>query len=103
MINKSSHELPLFTTLFLNENSDFTYKYIYGDKDTFHLSWAKHKSNCHMIKEVKIKNGHIIANMNNEILFEHRVYNTKFNPFIPWNTNIVIDIYSIYDIFAFVK
>lgn len=84
MVDKANHSEPLFTTLFLNENNDFTYKYVYGDKDTFHLAWAKHKSSCHMIKKVKRSNDHISSYIGDKLLFEHRVYNTKFNPFVSW-------------------
>ena len=30
---------PLQLTMHLNENSDFYYSHIYGDKDTFHVAW----------------------------------------------------------------
>ena len=41
LIDKSAcwHELNL--TMHLNEYSDFWYRYIYGDKDTFKLAWHK--------------------------------------------------------------
>jgi hypothetical protein len=85
MIDKIFHINPLFITLFLNENSDITYRYLMGDKDTFHLAWAKNKSSYYMLKNVKRNDEHIVCYFNNEILFEHRVYNTKFNISISWD------------------
>lgn len=82
LVNKKYHSTPLLVTLFLNQNSDFTYQYVYGDKDTFHLAWAKCNSSCHMLKDVTRYNEHICSYYNNKILFEHRVFDTKFNPFL---------------------
>lgn len=84
MVNKAKYAEPLFTTLFLNENSHIIYKYIYGDKDTFHLAWAKHKSKCNMIRSVNRNDTFIEGRLENQILFQHRVLHAKFNIEIPW-------------------
>ena len=39
LIDKARCWRALNLTMHLNENSDFYYKYIYGDKDTFHMAW----------------------------------------------------------------
>ncbi len=39
IIDKSRHWRPLWLTCWINDHSDYVYKHIYGDKDTFHLSW----------------------------------------------------------------
>jgi len=32
---------PVLLTMWLNEHSDFFYRHIHGDKDTFHVAWRK--------------------------------------------------------------
>ncbi len=41
IVDKSRHWRPLWLTCWMNDYSDYVYKHIYGDKDTFHLSWRK--------------------------------------------------------------
>jgi len=41
VIHKTRCWRPLSLALWMNEHSDFWYRYIYGDKDTFTLSWLK--------------------------------------------------------------
>lgn len=41
IIDKNKHYAPLVLTNWLNDHSDYVYKHIYGDKDTFHLAWRK--------------------------------------------------------------
>ncbi len=41
IVDKSRHWRPLWLTVWMNDYSDYVYKHIYGDKDTFHLSWRK--------------------------------------------------------------
>ena len=41
LINKRACWQELNLTMHLNEHSDFWYRYIYGDKDTFKLAWHK--------------------------------------------------------------
>ena len=39
IVDKSRHWKPLWFTCWMNDYSDYVYKHVYGDKDTFHLSW----------------------------------------------------------------
>ena len=39
IVDKSRHWKPLWFTCWMNDHSDYVYKHVYGDKDTFHLSW----------------------------------------------------------------
>jgi Mannosyltransferase putative len=41
LLNKARSWLPLQVTLYMNRHSSFYYRYIHGDKDTFHLAWRK--------------------------------------------------------------
>lgn len=41
VVDKSRHWVPLQLTMMINGHSDYVYKHIYGDKDTFHLAWRK--------------------------------------------------------------
>ena len=41
LINKELSWRPLNLAMWFNEFSDFFYKYVYGDKETFHLAWKK--------------------------------------------------------------
>lgn len=41
LIDKSRCWKALRITMHLNENSEFYYRHIHGDKDTFHLAWRK--------------------------------------------------------------
>ena len=41
VIDKERCWQPLCLTMWMNRHSDFWYRYIYGDKDTFHLAWLK--------------------------------------------------------------
>jgi hypothetical protein len=40
-VDKSRCWAPLSLTMWMNEHSDFWYRHIHGDKDTFHLAWRK--------------------------------------------------------------
>lgn len=39
IVDKSRHWRPLWLTWWMNQRSDYVYKHLYGDKDTFHLCW----------------------------------------------------------------
>lgn len=41
LVDKSRCWKALGLTMWINENSDFFYQYLHGDKDTFHLAFAK--------------------------------------------------------------
>lgn len=41
IVDKGRHWRPLWAACLLNAMWDFTYKHIYGDKDTFNLAWRK--------------------------------------------------------------
>lgn len=41
MINKEKCFKELNLTMWMNEHSDWFYKFVYGDKSTFHLAWRK--------------------------------------------------------------
>jgi hypothetical protein len=41
LINKEKCYKPLNITMWMNEHSDWFYKFVYGDKSTFHLAWHK--------------------------------------------------------------
>ena len=41
VVHKERCWKPLALAMWMNENSDFWYQHIHGDKDTFHLAWRK--------------------------------------------------------------
>jgi hypothetical protein len=41
VVDKSRCWEPLLLTLWMNEHSDFWYRHVHGDKETFHLAWRK--------------------------------------------------------------
>jgi hypothetical protein len=41
IINKTRCWKPLLLTMWMNEHSDFWYRFIHGDKETFHIAWRK--------------------------------------------------------------
>jgi hypothetical protein len=45
LINKTKCFKELNLTMWMNEHSDWFYKFVYGDKSTFHLAWRKCGSN----------------------------------------------------------
>lgn len=50
-IDKLRHWRALSATIFMNDFSDYVYRHIYGDKDTFHLAWRKTASEYAMTTE----------------------------------------------------
>jgi len=40
VINKKKSDLALALTMHLNENSDYYYRFVHGDKETYHMAWA---------------------------------------------------------------
>jgi hypothetical protein len=49
MVDKARCWKALCLTVGINENSDFYYRYLHGDKETFHLAFAKTKTKYSMI------------------------------------------------------
>lgn len=86
IVDKHKNAEAVFLSFYLNDLCDFTYRYLYGDKDTFHLAWAFCGSDCHVIMDVSRKNDHIISHARGSILFEHRVFINKFNVKKSWDT-----------------
>jgi hypothetical protein len=41
LIDKCHCVQPLFLTLWFNHHSDFWYRHLFGDKETFHMAWRK--------------------------------------------------------------
>lgn len=41
MINKAKCYKELVVTMWMNEHSDWFYRFVYGDKSTYHLAWRK--------------------------------------------------------------
>lgn len=85
LINKKRCYRELFLSLFLNENSDFIYQYLYGDKDTYRIAWSYLNTPFFVIKNILRINNCITNTYNNQIIFQHRVQNSKFDLNIPWN------------------
>jgi len=85
LINKDKCYKELFLTLFLNENSDFIYQYLYGDKDTYRIAWSYLNTPFFVIKNLIRVNNCIINSYNNQIIFQHRVQNSKFDINTMWD------------------
>jgi SAM-dependent methyltransferase len=102
MVDKTLHYEPLFFIRLLNEYSDIVYKYIYGDKDTFHIGWAHYKHKCNLITKGVRTPDYIQTYLDDKVLFQHRVLNAKFNPqILPQEhpNNIPIEHYDIFQKF----
>lgn len=85
LINKNRCYRELFLSLFLNENSDFIYQYLYGDKDTYRIAWSYLNTPFFVIKNLVRVNNCIINSYNDKIIFQHRVQNSKFDINILWD------------------
>lgn len=85
VINKYLCYKEVLLSLYLNENSDFIYYYIYGDKDSYRLAWSYFNTNYYVIKNVARSHNCISNYYNNNLLFQHRVQNTKFDIHRPWH------------------
>lgn len=46
IVDKSRHYKALWLADWMNDHSDYVYKHIYGDKDTFHLAWRMAGHEC---------------------------------------------------------
>lgn len=85
VINKKICYKEVILSLFFNENSNFIYDYIYGDKDTYRLAWSYFNTKYFVIKNVSRSQNCITNFYKNKMLFQHRVQNTKFDINVPWN------------------
>lgn len=74
-IDKTRHYKALWLTNWMNDRSDYVYSHIYGDKDTFHLSWRKLGMNyCMPYQTPEWKSvGFIHRDFNGNMIFFHRI------------------------------
>lgn len=85
LIDKYRCYKEVLLALYLNENSDFIYYYIYGDKDTYRLAWSYFNTDYCTITNVARSHNCISNYYNNKLLFQHRVQNTKFDINASWH------------------
>jgi hypothetical protein len=72
-INKNKCLLQLQVALWWNEFPEFTYEIIYGDKDTFNLSWRQTNKKYYLVEKMPIPGyGLQQFDHNGDILFLHR-------------------------------
>lgn len=79
LVNKRRCWRELMLTMYMNENSDYYYRLVHGDKETYHMAWRMCGTPYHMINRPILKvpqNGGSIAmgqhDPNGELLFLHR-------------------------------
>jgi hypothetical protein len=51
LVNKERHWQALDLAMFMNEYSDYYYKFIHGDKCTFEMAWKRLKQPFHLVKK----------------------------------------------------
>lgn len=73
LINKEKCYKELKLTMWMNEHSDWFYKFVYGDKSTFHLAWRKCGSDyCIPSKPCGWKRPCILQyDPNGDLIFQH--------------------------------
>ena len=73
LIDKDKCFKELNLTMWMNEHSDWFYKFVYGDKSTFHLAWRKCGSNyCISSKAAGWRRPCILQyDLDNELVFQH--------------------------------
>lgn len=73
LINKDKCFKELNLTMWMNEHSDWFYKFVYGDKSTFHLAWRKCGSDyCISSKPAGWKRPCILQyDLDNDLVFQH--------------------------------
>lgn len=73
IINKGQCLKELNITMWMNEHSDWFYKFVYGDKSTFHLAWRKCGSDYAMTtRYAGWKHPCILQyDLNNRLIFQH--------------------------------
>jgi hypothetical protein len=74
IVNKKTCWEALNLAMWYNENSDFYYNYILGDKETFHMAFRKLDKPYTMIgKPVLLRDGVMYQyDLNNKLIFQHR-------------------------------
>lgn len=72
LIDKTKCWKPLCVTMWFNENSSFWYRLVYGDKDTFRLSWKLCGKQYGCFRIEPQVNGHTLTHTKDGILFHHR-------------------------------
>jgi len=76
LINKARCWKPLQLTMHMNEHSDFYYKLVHGDKDTFHFAWHMVGQEFTMVSRPMVwLDGAWAAwqhGLNGRLLFQHR-------------------------------
>jgi len=85
LVNKRRCWKALNLSLFLNEHSDFYYKYIHGDKETFHMGFRKTQTDYEMTQHhVVLRDGTMYQHdFKGSVLFQHRngfKWNLHSNP-----------------------
>lgn len=77
MIDKQKVEKEFRLAMFYAAHSDFTFKHVYGDKETFHLAWRKLDSEYAITPRPPGWNEHTIVQWDventDEVVFQHRV------------------------------
>jgi hypothetical protein len=73
LINKEKCFVPLNMTMWMNEHSDWFYKFVFGDKSTFHLAWRKCNFDyCIPAKPAGWRRPAILQyDLNNDLIFQH--------------------------------
>ncbi|NDB58020.1 hypothetical protein EB001_06200 [bacterium] len=73
LINKEKCYKELCITMWMNEHSDWFYKFVYGDKSTFHLAWRKCNSNYVMPNKLAGWKSPCILqyDLENRLVFQH--------------------------------
>lgn len=74
LVDKSKCIRELWLTDWLNQNSDFFYQHVYGDKDTFALAWTACKKPFTLAPSpVVFSQIYYHFTLDNQSLFQHRV------------------------------
>ena len=73
LINKQKCYKELCTTVWMNDHSDWFYKFVFGDKSTFHLAWSKCDSAyCMTTTPAGWRSPCILQyDLDNSLVFEH--------------------------------
>jgi len=65
---------PICLTMWMNEYSDFFYRYFHGDKESFHFAWLKMKYPYFVGQPYKLVGFNHWQHWYNELLFQHRTW-----------------------------